>query len=77
MPVGCGPGCGWLNIDTVEEEVAVGFRQAFTITQKEKQTKKKPERKPFTPSSSMCSPSVAVRTSEMITEGEARLFRQL
>lgn len=36
-PVDCGPGCGWLNVDTVEEVVvAAGFRHAFALTQKKR-----------------------------------------
>lgn len=34
VPVGCGPGCGWLNIDTVEEEVVVGFRRLLLLKKK-------------------------------------------
>lgn len=32
--MGYGPGCGWLKVDTVEEEVAAGFRQAVATQQK-------------------------------------------
>lgn len=67
--MGYGPGCGWLKVDTVEEEVAAGFRQAVATQQKIFFF--------FIPYSSMCSPSAAVGASEMITEGEAGMFRTL